>query len=98
MNKKGWIYCRSALWNMNHNVLLPDGRVLLCCMDYAMNHVLGNLIEMDYKDLFQTKIAEETKKAFREEKIVSICRKCEVAEKINIRNLLKGIWRKMKFV
>ena len=33
------------------HVLLPDGTVILCCMDYGMKHVLGNLLEMDYKDL-----------------------------------------------
>ena len=36
----------------DHNVLLPDGRVVLCCMDYGMKHVLGNLFKQDYIDLF----------------------------------------------
>lgn len=37
--------------NYNQNVLLPDGTVVLCCMDYSMQHVSGNLLEQDYKDL-----------------------------------------------
>jgi hypothetical protein len=32
-------------------VMLPDGDVVLCCMDYGMKHVLGNLLKQDYKDL-----------------------------------------------
>jgi hypothetical protein len=36
----------------DQNVLLPNGDVLLCCMDYSMKHVLGNLLQQDYYDLF----------------------------------------------
>jgi len=25
------------------NVLLPNGDVVLCCMDYGLDHILGNL-------------------------------------------------------
>ena len=37
------ITCERAGDRLNRNVLLPDGTVLLCCMDYNMDHVLGNL-------------------------------------------------------
>lgn len=37
---------------LNSNVLLPDGTVLLCCMDYGMQHILGNLLTENYYDLF----------------------------------------------
>ncbi len=36
----------------NQNVLLPNGDVALCCMDYDTKHVIGNLIEQEYDDLF----------------------------------------------
>ncbi len=36
----------------DHNVLLPDGSVVLCCMDYSLKHKLGNLLEQDYYDIF----------------------------------------------
>lgn len=49
------LFCtRSAFYN--HNVLLPDGSVLLCCMDYGMRHVLGNLLESDYGELMRNKV------------------------------------------
>ena len=40
--KKGRLRCER---NLRQNVLLPNGDVLLCCMDYGMQHVLGNLGE-----------------------------------------------------
>lgn len=36
----------------NQNVLLPNGDVVMCCMDYDTKHVIGNLLEMDYDELF----------------------------------------------
>lgn len=34
--------------DLSNNVVLPDGTLLLCNMDYGMQHVLGNLYEEDY--------------------------------------------------
>src|SRR5207247_553993 len=36
----------------DHNVLLPNGDVVLCCMDYSLKHRLGNLLQQSYEDLF----------------------------------------------
>ena len=36
----------------DHNTMLPNGDVVLCCMDYSRRHVLGNLLRQDYADLF----------------------------------------------
>jgi hypothetical protein len=33
-------------------VLFPNGDVILCCMDYGLKHVLGNLLRDNYNDLF----------------------------------------------
>jgi hypothetical protein len=38
--------------NYNQNVLLPTGEIGLCCMDYAMKHVVGNLLEHSYEEIF----------------------------------------------
>ena len=35
----------------DQNVVLPDGRVVLCCMDYSMKHVLGNINTSSYQDI-----------------------------------------------
>jgi len=34
-----------------HNVLLPNGDVSLCCMDYGLDHIIGNLNKQTYEDL-----------------------------------------------
>ena len=33
------------------HVLLPDGRVVLCCMDYGLKHVIGNLLDCRFEEL-----------------------------------------------
>jgi radical SAM protein with 4Fe4S-binding SPASM domain len=35
----------------DQGVLLPNGEVLLCCMDYDKKHVMGNLLQHDYAAL-----------------------------------------------
>lgn len=36
----------------DQGVLLPNGEVLLCCMDYEKKHVMGNLLKHDYESLY----------------------------------------------
>lgn len=70
--------CKSTLF-YDHNVLLPNGDVVLCCMDYGLKHILGNLNKYTYYELFQINTInklriENMKPEFSEE---SICKKCE---------------------
>jgi len=37
--------------DLYHNVVLPNGDVSLCCMDYDLRHILGNILEQDYEDI-----------------------------------------------
>lgn len=46
----GDIYCNRAN-NLDHNILLPSGEVVLCCMDFGMKHVLGNLLKDSWEDI-----------------------------------------------
>ena len=43
------IVCRKD--RIFQNVLLPSGHVALCCMDYGLEHILGNLLESGYHSL-----------------------------------------------
>jgi hypothetical protein len=54
---------RCTCSDYDQNIVLPDGTVLLCCMDYGMTEILGNLLTQDYESL--------TRKAGYE-----LCRKC----------------------
>jgi len=67
------------------NVLLPNGDVALCCMDYSLKHILGNLSIDSYYDLFRSDemanlyslnmMASPTKTQCE----ASICRSCDRA-------------------
>ena len=37
--------------HLYHNVLLPNGDVSLCCMDYGLDHILGNLHTQKYEEV-----------------------------------------------
>jgi radical SAM protein with 4Fe4S-binding SPASM domain len=44
------------------NVLLPNGDVILCCMDYALKHKLGNLLEQSYEEILNSQELEHLNK------------------------------------
>lgn len=46
--KYGRLVCNRSE-KQNHWVLLPDGTVVLCCMDFGLRHQLGNLQSSDYE-------------------------------------------------
>jgi organic radical activating enzyme len=95
---KGPIRCRSAGNLFNHNVLLPNGEVLLCCMDYGMQHILGNLISSNYTSLFNGKEFYELQKGLNDDSLDILCRYCENASSLDEYNLIekKNLTRKVK--
>jgi hypothetical protein len=38
----------------DHNVVFPNGDVVLCCMDYSTKHRVGNLLTGDYYSIFES--------------------------------------------
>ena len=72
--------CITSGMYLNHNVLLPDGTVLMCCMDYGMTEVFGNLYEQTYEEV----VNSEEAKRMRDKLIEgdSICRRCANARLI----------------
>lgn len=48
--KRGKILCKMSS-EQTHWVLLPDGTVTLCCNDFGMQHVLGNLLESTFLEI-----------------------------------------------
>ena len=65
----------------DHNVLLPNGDVVLCCMDYSLRHTLGNLFQQDYEEMFISPVlaklrSENGKPSFSK---CSICKSCDNA-------------------
>ena len=58
------------------NVVLPNGDVYLCCMDYALKQKIGNLFTTNYNDLNRQDIIDKT---MNDESEI-ICRSCEIAK------------------
>ena len=49
IHKYGWFICQSLV--RPDCILLPNCDVVLCCNDWGLKHVLGNLLEQDYEDI-----------------------------------------------
>ena len=84
INKKsGPLQCSACGPKIDHNVLLPSGEVLLCCMMYDQSHIIGNLLEMPYENIFKS---DEYNRVMRglagDESIDLKCRFCELAKPI----------------
>lgn len=75
----GPVMCKLCRKQLNHNVLLPDGSVVLCCMDYGLEYVLGNLLESDYLSLFDGPRYREIQDGLRAPDSNLRCRQCHNA-------------------
>lgn len=98
---KGSIICGSSGRMLNENFLLPNGDVVLCCMDYGLKHKLGNLLESSYESLFQTDSFRKMQEALDSPEGEILCRYCSSARKSNSKTFLlkrnlekRGILRK----
>lgn len=65
----------------DHNVVLPNGDVSLCCMDYSLEHVIGNILTSNYWDIFSSPKLQKLrtlnqKPEFSRE---SLCKSCSTA-------------------
>jgi len=66
--KDGDLKCSAS--NYDNNVMMPNGDVYLCCMDYSLKHKLGNLLITHFDKL-------DRKPPFE------LCRYCESSQQIN---------------
>ncbi len=79
----GKLSCSRCGQKLNNNVLLPDGTLLLCCMDYGMKHVLGNLKSMKYEDIMEGNSLIKIKEGLMgNEEVDILCRSCSFASKL----------------
>lgn len=66
----------------DQNVCLPNGDVVLCCMDYSLKHKIGNLLEQDYYEMFASGglaklVSENMTPRFSPD---SLCKSCDRAK------------------
>jgi hypothetical protein len=85
------------------NVLLPNGVVVLCCMDWGLRHRLGNLIESDYDSLFKGSPFLDVLNGQEDGSSDILCRTCEWARVKGLlfdalRNISSLMWGMKKFL
>ena len=49
-NGEGKISCASPE-GTHHTVMLPNGDISICCQDYSLQHIVGNILTQEYKDI-----------------------------------------------
>jgi len=76
--KGGKFECLFAARDFDHNVVLPNGDVVLCCQDYGLKHKIGNLTTTHFDELDRSEIVELSKQDDSD----IICRKCELFKSI----------------
>lgn len=64
---------------IDRNVMLPNGDVVLCCMDYRLQHRLGNLLEDSYRQLFVSREYARVQSGLSQDSHI-LCRSCEAAK------------------
>jgi radical SAM protein with 4Fe4S-binding SPASM domain len=74
---KGAIRCSISGNRFHQNLLMPNGDVYLCCMDWTLQHKLGNLFEQSYQELHQSAEYQRVCRSMDDPALESICRYCE---------------------
>ena len=46
---RGWFFCEKLL--SGQFVMLPNCAVVLCCMDYGLKHLVGNLLKQSWQEI-----------------------------------------------
>ncbi len=68
------VTCRNCGRALDHNVLLPDGTTILCCMDYGMTEIFGNLFTQEYSEILNSPAAVSLRERMEDKEC--LCRHC----------------------
>ena len=80
----GKISCSNYGTGLNNNILLPDGTVVLCCMDFGLKHILGNINVDSFEDIMNSPEMKRVKEGMNgNQEIDILCRSCSYARKID---------------
>jgi radical SAM protein with 4Fe4S-binding SPASM domain len=77
---EGPIWCTQG--RLTKNVLLPNGEVALCCVDFGRKHIIGDLTTDAYADLHKSKSFLDIIDRMNSDANDLLCRTCEWAEPI----------------
>lgn len=73
---------KNGVKTLDFNVLLPNGNVTLCCMDYGLKHILGNLLTDSYESLFEGDEYKRIQAGLLDGDLDILCRTCKEAKPI----------------
>lgn len=82
LRHKGPIKC-----SFNHiykNILIPNGDVALCCNDFGLKHIIGNLLNQEYSSLHSSNEFQKIMTGLVDDKSDILCRTCELAVPLDI--------------
>jgi hypothetical protein len=86
VRKTGRIRCSfdPSTNRLDHNILLPNGDLILCCSDWSLSCVIGNLGTQSYgKILEQSPTLAEIRQGLDDDSKDTICRRCALAVSID---------------
>lgn len=63
-------------------VMFPDGTLVLCCMDYGMKHILGNLLMQSWNEICEGEEYLRFFKGLKDSKLDILCRRCAHAKSV----------------
>lgn len=87
---RGEITCKR---NPVEHVLLPNGDVVLCCMDWSMKHRIGNLLTSDYESIVSGPELRAIIDAWKDESQDVLCRVCDKrAIDVDLRAKVLNTW------
>lgn len=61
------------------NIILPNGDIVLCCMDYSLQHIIGNIFNKKLLDIYQDEPFQNILKSKKDINIPVLCRNCDFA-------------------
>ena len=78
------LFCKSSPF-YDRNVVLPNGDILICCMDYSKKHVIGNLLDQSMVEILN---GEALSKIIDDNELdgyvsSSICKQCNNVARLN---------------
>jgi radical SAM protein with 4Fe4S-binding SPASM domain len=79
ISRKGLITCRKGGSLLNQNVVMPNGDIVMCCMDFGQRHVFGNLLKQSYEEVMNSPERKRVIEGLSNEKVSILCRTCESA-------------------
>jgi hypothetical protein len=73
------IKCENRSNGTRGHIVLPDGRVAICCMDYGLDHILGNLLTDTFESIENGNEFKKILRGLNNPKNKILCRHCELA-------------------